>query len=366
MSTTDDARQNQNSVYYGNFQAAVAQTVTRSLALYFSRPVRLFRPQKISGWHSLQSLALQHGKSLSPHYIVSLIKSQGFWVIPKHFVPPMIVNAALGTILWTGYAQSYAILEQQLEQRPVVAAAISGGIAGGLQAGFAAPAENVRILMEGASGGHSWSYAWKEVFRSSRTLEINPSNHNKVEEIRQLRIWLREVGEMAGHGWRGFGWGFAKDVCAFSAFFSIFEMTRRIGALAKVQTEAMFSNLEEHDSTFANFQYPRMINSLILVIGGVVAGLAHEYVSRPWDTVRRALRTGMLSDPVARPTTILFHLISEKGVTGLFRVHYTPKTRSDIKGTAVRNIFRTLGRVGPWGFGFLVWEAYGSGLEISG
>jgi len=26
---------------------------------------------------------------------------------------------------------------------------------------------------------------------------------------------------------------------------------------------------------------------------------------------------------------------------------------------------RTLGRVGPWGIGFLVWEAYGSGLNPS-
>lgn len=30
----------------GNLQAALARTMTRSIALYFSRPVRLFRPTK--------------------------------------------------------------------------------------------------------------------------------------------------------------------------------------------------------------------------------------------------------------------------------------------------------------------------------
>lgn len=31
--------------------------------------------------------------------------------------------------------------------------------------------------------------------------------------------------------------------------------------------------------------------------------------------------------------------------------------------TKLMGVVRTLGRVGPWGIGFLVWEMYGSGLS---
>jgi hypothetical protein len=61
-----------NSLY-----AALARTAARSAALYFSRPVRLFRPSKVSGWQSLRSIAARDGKSVSPSYILSLVKDQG-------------------------------------------------------------------------------------------------------------------------------------------------------------------------------------------------------------------------------------------------------------------------------------------------
>jgi hypothetical protein len=132
-------------------------------------------------------------------------------VIPKHFFPPMLVNALLGTVLWTTYAKSSVILTPHLGAHPIVMAALSGAIAGAMQAGVAAPAENVRLVLEGGSGGHSWSHAWKEVFRTATPMYI--SKQQNMEDIRQVRGWMREVGEMAGRGWEGWGWGCAKDVC---------------------------------------------------------------------------------------------------------------------------------------------------------
>ena len=104
----DDSTQQQSNSFY----AALARTATRSLALYFSRPVRLFRPSKgassrsgtspcrqppgrelynmispltpalssalsVSGWHSLRGLADSHGQSLSPQYVSWLVKEHG-------------------------------------------------------------------------------------------------------------------------------------------------------------------------------------------------------------------------------------------------------------------------------------------------
>jgi hypothetical protein len=42
----DTVREQQKTATSGSLYTALAQTTTRTLALYFSRPVRLFRPSK--------------------------------------------------------------------------------------------------------------------------------------------------------------------------------------------------------------------------------------------------------------------------------------------------------------------------------
>ena len=86
---------------------------------------------------------------------------------------------------------------------------VSGAVAGGAQAIVAAPAENVRILLEGGNY-HGWSSAWKDVFRDSESQQ-QVSKAESLQQARQVREWVREVGDMAGRGWNGFTWGFLKD-----------------------------------------------------------------------------------------------------------------------------------------------------------
>lgn len=139
-------------------------------------------------------------------------------VIPKHFLPPMLVNALLGTVLWTAYAESSSVIEPYLDSYPIMIAGLSGGIAGGLQAVVAAPAENVRLLLEGGSGSyHSWSHAWKVVFKGTEIQEP-ASRERKMKDARQVRRWMKDVGDMAGRGWNGWGWGLAKDITGMYEF----------------------------------------------------------------------------------------------------------------------------------------------------
>lgn len=134
-------------------------------------------------------------------------------MVSKHFLPPMVLNAGLGTVLWTTYGEAYSYLSSGTGGDSVPTAAMAGACAGACQALLAAPAENVRIVLEGGSGGHSsWSCVWKEVFQS-RVSPSSTSTHEKLQEIRELRSWLRDVGEMAGRGWDGWRWGCAKDAC---------------------------------------------------------------------------------------------------------------------------------------------------------
>lgn len=95
---------------------------------------------------------------------------------------------------------------------PVVISGISGGVAGGVQALAAAPAENVRLVLEGASTHSGWSGAWKDVFLGGQPNRLH-SGFQLRREARQVRAWTKEVSEMAGRGWDGWGWGCAKDIC---------------------------------------------------------------------------------------------------------------------------------------------------------
>ncbi|GLB35085.1 putative CHORD [Lyophyllum shimeji] len=360
VSNTSSSNSNRSSnEQQGNLQAAVARTLSRSLALYFSRPVRLFRPSKVSGWHSLRGLAASHGTSLSPQYIYGLIKTQGFIVIPKHFIPPMLINAMLGTILWSTYTESFLAMEPALRKHPILNAGLSGGVAGGVQALLAAPAENVRIVLEGGSGSTSWSNAWKEVFQGTQSRSV--SRQGDIEDIRQLRGWMKEVGDMAGRGWNGWGWGMGKDICGFAAFFSIFEITRRIALQVKDISQNYFkhSGDESGREKIVGHQLPRVLHGVTLVSGGVIAGLAYEAISVPWDVARRAVQLDRITHSPHNQNTVTRVIVrkaQEDGILSFFSSldghREVAEAHSRMRARAY-NVFRTLGRVGPWGIGFL-------------
>ena len=133
-------------------------------------------------------------------------------VIPKHFIPPMLVNGLLGYVLWSTYSEASSFLEPYLASHPTTLAAVSGALAGGTQAIVAAPAENMRFALEGTSPATGWHDAWKEVFLKTEPATPIP-RAEQLHEARQVRDWMRDVGEMAGRGWDGWGWGCAKDIC---------------------------------------------------------------------------------------------------------------------------------------------------------
>lgn len=115
-------------------------------------------------------------------------------------------------VLWASYAETSSLLDNQMPMHPTMNAALSGAVAGGAQAIVAAPAENVRLLLEGSSYTR-WSGAWKDVFLGATPHHGRRSKVEARREARQIRAWMKDVGDMAGRGWNGWGWGCAKDVC---------------------------------------------------------------------------------------------------------------------------------------------------------
>lgn len=255
-----------NSLYAG-----IARSGIRALALYFSRPIRLFRPSKArqvpesvgalmisltflmcSQW--LDDLEIRCpkrwcGSLASVHIAIcqtarcmsvcilccrALILIRGwlgiqFGVLPRHFVPPLLINTVLGTLLFTSYttmsselSSRYPTYSSTCEPSLVsclliillmtcicsVVAAVSGASAGAIQAIAGAPAENVRLLMENGTfhaqtSVSGWRHAWKEVFVDANqpaALKDKLPVRMRLSDAREARLFANELREMAGRG----------------------------------------------------------------------------------------------------------------------------------------------------------------------
>lgn len=278
---------------------------------------------------------------------------------------------------------SSSALDPHLSSHPTTIAALSGASAGGMQALIAAPAENVRLVIEGGSA-KGWAGAWKEVFRGTMPASTSITRR---ENVRQVRDWMSEVRGMAGRGWDGWGWGCAKDVCGefrtvvvshcsqqfsfkgFAAFFALFEITRRVANRTKSASQSLVNSLTLGETRMQSLRrhFPRTVHGVTLVSGGVIAGLSYELISRPFDMARRAVQEDR-SLPTQKQHSAAIAVMSrikQDGILSFFKG--VPSENPSVPGSAAsRRLYaalRTLARVGPWGVGFLVWEAFGPGIS---
>ena len=96
----------------------------------------------------------------------------------------------------------------------------------------------------------------------------------------------------------------------------------------------------------------------------VIAGLAYEIVSRPFDVARRlVLRDRFDKGSDHSPSRVILRKVRKEGIIHFFKrppsVEHTPAPRGVQR---LQRGLRAIGRLGPWGVGFLVWEIYGPGL----
>lgn len=158
----------------------------------------------------------------------------------------------------------------------------------------------------------------------------------------------------------------------FSVFFAIFEVTRRVATELKLFTLGLVQPFKVADgrSTATQRNLPRVVHGFTLVAGGVAAGLAYEVVCRPWDVARKLAHIERVQSFTShRPRRYLIDIISRKvhddGLLSFFRdaVDKEERTLTNPGRQRLLAVARTLGRVGPWGVGFLVWEAFGPGIS---
>jgi hypothetical protein len=158
-------------------------------------------------------------------------------------------------------------------------------------------------------------------------------------------------------------------------FFAIFEVTRRVATELKLFSLGFVQPFKVADvsdgrPTAAQRHLPRVVHGFTLVAGGVAAGLAYEVVSRPWDVARNLAQIERVqSFATQRPRRYLIDIIERKihddGLLSFFR-NAAGKEEGSLTSPGRQRMLaaaRTLGRVGPWGVGFLVWETLGPGIS---
>ena len=115
--------------------------------------------------------------------------------------------------------------------------------------------------------------------------------------------------------------------------------------------------------------FPRTVHGITLVSGGVVAGLAYELVSRPFDVARKIVHQEKVVHARDHSSAIIavMYKIRQDGLVMFFRDTPAGGNSAKVPGSArsrrLYAILSTFARVGPWGIGFLVWEAFGPGLS---
>eukprot|EP01114_Cavostelium_apophysatum_P004322 TRINITY_DN14529_c0_g1_i1.p1 TRINITY_DN14529_c0_g1~~TRINITY_DN14529_c0_g1_i1.p1 ORF type:complete len:253 (+),score=3.63 TRINITY_DN14529_c0_g1_i1:31-789(+) len=83
--------------------AGVARAIAQSLSfLYRGNPVRFVRPRSVGSLHVLKTLKKEEKGTF--HILRSTFREEGWRAFPRHILPPLVANAAIGTIVFSTYS----------------------------------------------------------------------------------------------------------------------------------------------------------------------------------------------------------------------------------------------------------------------
>ncbi|KAJ9113656.1 hypothetical protein QFC22_005965 [Naganishia vaughanmartiniae] len=292
---------------------------------------------------TLRQLAMSSHQTLSPAFVRALIKDKGPMSIIHSILPPLMINTALGTLLFTSHSFFCYLLsridffaprdevlltpgldgilpqphqQQSADSRvddaheggpewlsfgaedqmmfmeaihklphPTLMSALAGAAAGCIQGYYLHPSRML-LLQRGTT---SWLEAFSRVFgypQKAPTLH----KHDSIgipKSTQDVKNFLG-IGEGFFRAWQGVRWVIARDAVGYGLFFASFDVSRRAGLAVKAWlTPVGRRTLAPKEAADAMHPEPlaptsaRIAQALCLVTGGISASFLAEFIGRP-------------------------------------------------------------------------------------
>ncbi|KAK8844625.1 hypothetical protein IAR55_006472 [Kwoniella newhampshirensis] len=296
-------------------QSSASAALARSFVLFagflFRRPSKLFKPNRVDTWAGLRSLAISSDQTLSPSFIRDLLRRKsGVIALTLTLLPPMMVNATLGFLLFTSHSLlSLGLARLQFFQRkddqeegdekesllvdhetageeypltraegeragakeekitletlmrgpsvipnhPTLLSALAGAGAGLVQGAAFTPVENVVRFLHQSTSSLTLLFA-----RLTRLPMPNvPPAFDASQPATPLQairnLFSSEAWRKNPSWWTGWRWAIARDALSYSCFFAAFDMTRRVS----LRVKALFGgNIEKDWDSFLVIGFP--------------------------------------------------------------------------------------------------------------
>ncbi|KAK0542738.1 hypothetical protein OC846_006525 [Tilletia horrida] len=199
---------------------ALYGAVVRALVVLFARPVRLFRPVKVTSLQLLESLAKREGRTLSFRYLWKVLRREKWSFLPHLLGPPLIYQTLVGFSLFSVYTLTESSLVKRRERKqqlhlaqteqnqptppppppppekpihatftPLTIVIASGASAGIAQCILSAPLDNVRFILENGQPNSAKQHPHQT---SAQQLV-----HRDLSSRRRRRLFAPRLG--AGH-----------------------------------------------------------------------------------------------------------------------------------------------------------------------
>ncbi|UZJ57194.1 hypothetical protein CBS101457_006514 [Exobasidium rhododendri] len=369
-----DDKDGEEKSRYESLSGAVARALIGTLAFVFRAPVRLFRPVKLSSWNLLDAMAKREGSSLSLRYMRTLMRREKSTFLPHLLLPPLLVNTTIGFCLFEAYSLTESrLIAKYYPQKethsasdsliptnsatpsftPLWIVCIAGFSAGAAQCIVSAPLDNVRIILssqvskrkgshhQGSHMKHPLGISWRavaraallpfapELTRSRLVSAVQEGGHTKmstkdaIDKDTQRLLWEKRIKRWRGgvHG-AGLIMSLARDSVGFSAFFVVFEISRRLafkaslgvdrvlllfntsaslpfGGTNRKDAESSDDEASFHLESTGDVSYSqsrtktgRIVAAFVLICGGAIGAAFYEVVGRPAELMRLVIWEG--------------------------------------------------------------------------
>ena len=243
-------------------------------------------------------------------------------------LPPLVVNASIGFVLFFSYSATSACLsplfDPSFATSTLLIPFLSGGVAGAAQSVISTPLDNARILLlqrqrllaqarAPASSGkaRAWARArlhmaangsvpftgWLHllrdaVFRPGAVGLVSPA---ALGSGTASAAPLARARAMARNGYTAMGLVALKDGVAFGAFFLVFSLGRRLARSVGLTYDGLAEtadDAEAEDEKRRRSPSGIILQSFLILVSGGVAGWVFSLVARPFDRVRAAILEG--------------------------------------------------------------------------